>query len=735
MKFKEINLSSFGKFEDKEIRFSDGINVIYGKNEAGKSTLSAALRFVLYGFSSQKTRSVETNDKLKYTSWKTGNAVASAVVESADTTYRIERTASSKNTLKVTDSFGRECNFGKEPGEAMLGVDETAFVKMSCIRQNEVSSEATEGLSDLVQNIVYSADESIDITKAEKKLTDYRNVFRSLHRKTGKCYELEEKISSLRYALGEASEAHKTLLGAEAKLLEIKKRIKYNESQIENMRAEILNAEGYEAAQIIEKVLAAKNALDEAKTEHDKALADLAKDGKICGESTLSEIISCFDAVKRSESELHNAKAAYENVKKNGNSIEARFPDFKVKSLPFIKEKYLSSAKTVKILSVIASIFAVICVVCSVLGFLKILPFTPAIAIAAGLLLTSAVLFIVGIVGFSKSKILLEDSGFDSFEELIEFENEYDLARENLLADSAKERILADSLENKTETYEACKMKLASVMASAGIKETDAQKAIETLKNALLRYNDAKTNLKKCESVYDAFLSTNDMHALSDAAKHFTHTPEKEKRLLIRDMEFIAKANEQLAEKEKELIKQASYNASAIRKPSEILAEKEATEELLARATECADAADLALATLKSACDDLKNGISPEIKRRASRYFNLFTDGKYDGLEVSAEFGLGIIEGGILREAAFLSRGTKDVAYLSLRVALCEVLFKEKPALILDETFAYIDDERIKAVLSVLEKLSNEYQIFIFTCHEREKVLLSKLSGATVTEL
>ena len=65
MKFKNLSVGSFGKISDKEISFSDKLNIIYGKNEAGKSTLSAYMKYMLYGFSSQKGRSVDSNENTK----------------------------------------------------------------------------------------------------------------------------------------------------------------------------------------------------------------------------------------------------------------------------------------------------------------------------------------------------------------------------------------------------------------------------------------------------------------------------------------------------------------------------------------------------------------------------------------------------------------------------------------------------------------------------------------------
>ena len=39
MKINKIKINSYGKLKEKEINLNNGINILYGKNEAGKSTL------------------------------------------------------------------------------------------------------------------------------------------------------------------------------------------------------------------------------------------------------------------------------------------------------------------------------------------------------------------------------------------------------------------------------------------------------------------------------------------------------------------------------------------------------------------------------------------------------------------------------------------------------------------------------------------------------------------------
>ena len=74
-----------------------------------------------------------------------------------------------------------------------------------------------------------------------------------------------------------------------------------------------------------------------------------------------------------------------------------------------------------------------------------------------------------------------------------------------------------------------------------------------------------------------------------------------------------------------------------------------------------------------------------------------------------------------------LSTGTIDQIYLSLRLSMLDELAEESLPIILDETFAYWDDERLENILKFLINESEKRQIIIFSCSDREKNILNKI--------
>lgn len=136
------------------------------------------------------------------------------------------------------------------------------------------------------------------------------------------------------------------------------------------------------------------------------------------------------------------------------------------------------------------------------------------------------------------------------------------------------------------------------------------------------------------------------------------------------------------------------------------------------------EALSLAIETLREANDELQQRFSPALGRRAAEIMARLTGGKYTELSFSRELDATAKREGdtIAREKAFLSAGTADQLYLALRLAICELALPEGCScpLILDDALVNFDDERMGLALEVLKEISENRQVILFTCHDRE---------------
>ena len=138
---------------------------------------------------------------------------------------------------------------------------------------------------------------------------------------------------------------------------------------------------------------------------------------------------------------------------------------------------------------------------------------------------------------------------------------------------------------------------------------------------------------------------------------------------------------------------------------------------------------NLAKEFLEKAYKKMKTNITPKFTENLSQTIKNITNDKYSKVNINDENGLIIeMQNGEYVSAEKLSIGTIDQLYLSLRMSMVEEISKEKMPIILDEAFAYYDDERLENILKYLIERFNNHQLIIFTCTNREKEILNKLN-------
>ena len=175
MKIKKIKINSYGKLKDKEINLNEGINLIYGKNESGKSTL---LRFIVnsfYGISKNK-RGKEYSDFEKYTPW-IGEEFSGKIEYELNnkSTYEVFRDFKKKNPKIFNENgedISKEFNIDKAKGNEFFyeqtKVDEELFLSTVLVGQQEVKLGKQEQgiLVQKIANLVGTGDDNVSYKRA-----------------------------------------------------------------------------------------------------------------------------------------------------------------------------------------------------------------------------------------------------------------------------------------------------------------------------------------------------------------------------------------------------------------------------------------------------------------------------------------------------------------------------------------------------------------------------------------
>jgi recombinational DNA repair ATPase RecF len=136
----ELRVEGFGKVVDRTIAFAPQLNVVYGPNEAGKSTLATALLATLYGLG--------RGEKEDWRPWSGARYATALRYELTDgRSFEIQREFErDAKGLRVYDAHGNdasgECSVNGRtvsPGHAHLGIPLEVFVNGAFVAQGDVA--------------------------------------------------------------------------------------------------------------------------------------------------------------------------------------------------------------------------------------------------------------------------------------------------------------------------------------------------------------------------------------------------------------------------------------------------------------------------------------------------------------------------------------------------------------------------------------------------------------------
>ena len=92
MIINRLILKNFGKFQGKEIELKEGINILLGENESGKSTIHVFLQSMLFGMRRGRGKASKTDTYSRYMPWENGNWYEGGIIFTCgERKFRLER--------------------------------------------------------------------------------------------------------------------------------------------------------------------------------------------------------------------------------------------------------------------------------------------------------------------------------------------------------------------------------------------------------------------------------------------------------------------------------------------------------------------------------------------------------------------------------------------------------------------------------------------------------------------
>lgn len=218
MEILDITMKHFGKFTDQTMAFHPGVNIIYGDNETGKSTISSFIRGMFFGIDKMRGRASETDEYNLRAPWENSSYFAGSLrFRSGGRVYRIERNfdKKAKSARLVCETDGWEQPMQEDDICPFLdGMGETAF--SNTVFFGQTRGQTGEGLASAVRNGMLNAElagggqvdaaKAMDKLKEEKKRLE-REKKQKMADKISGMQELSMKIDYTRQEMEELASA------------------------------------------------------------------------------------------------------------------------------------------------------------------------------------------------------------------------------------------------------------------------------------------------------------------------------------------------------------------------------------------------------------------------------------------------------------------------------------------------------------------------------------------------
>ena len=761
MKIKSIYISAFGGVKDLKLDLNDSFNVIYGENENGKTTVMSFIKMMFYG-SDRAKGDLAKSPRKKYTPWDNSQMAGSIDFQNDGKNYRLERifgesNSTDKVTLINTDLGTRE-NVSADIGTKLLGLSSAAFERSIFIGQfgfPENNANAEGEINSKLSNLALTGEEDASFDEVYKRLEKAKLALAS---KSGRAGEYDKNLASLNAlndALLKANETQEKINFGNLKAKEIIAEIEKLQQKAGKLKVTIDKEQDFRNAQKLRGLLKLKAELDNIT----KALT--LENGTVIDEMFLKKIDFCLskiNGVKAKIEALENENKAIQQgldlaldpnkaspeksaeLEKKINALEQK--QVELKQQYDNSQSALNNKKSPNIVLLILGI---------ILGLGGAAATLYNLYIGTGVSLLGIALIVVYIAlttANSAKKKELEGSLLNLKLDLNELMTVITLEKSNLNAIITALNSNAAMIENQQNHIKENSQKIEEHLKEKAILSGELEALLGNTFNSteidstLEELREKAATQKEIKQKINYILKDVGNISYEMAAQKIK---ESENFGEVQDFETIKAEYDGILEEITAKKTDATAILTEIKAAEKVMENPESLKKQIAdltaktenQARYVADL-ELAMAVLTESFSEVRRSYGSVLDNKTGEIFSGITGGKYNGINVSKSFDISVQKTDIFGsfDSAYLSSGTVDQAYLSLRLALSELITDENGTLpiMLDDSLAQFDDNRQKIALEYLKKYSNKNQIIMFTCHKYISDTAKNL-GATIQNM
>lgn len=691
MKIKNIKVNAYGNIENKDINLEEGINIIHGANESGKSTLLNYIISIFYGISRNKDGKA-LSDYEKYKPWNSNefSGRISYKLENGEK-YEIFRDFNKKNPKiyndkleDISDRFETDKKDGSKFFIEQMGIDKQMYLSTVVSTQEEVRlDEKNQNM--LIQKIANLAGTGEDNVSYKKALI-----------------KLQEKI---RDEIGTNKTSQKPVNIIEKEIVEINNKIVETE-KYRNRKYEI-DAEKEQILSELKELEQQKQILQELQNsmkseEETKNRLEIREKNRKDNIAKINELTNQKNTINAESERVQSAKNHLQDIIK-GHKENIEKLNSEIEKIANEKEETQEKEKP-SISFIVITVVLAIALICSIILIKNYI-----VSGILGVAIIANIVFYV--INQNKQKV-----NKAKLREKINQEKQY--KREKL--ENQKQQIIANvnttekELEKQEEEEKQVNSELSMLKGQIILLEKNNEKITEEIEqdNKAIKEESNKNKQQIIEKYKDK--NINDLLYINDYQNYISKIEEtiNNNRIRIKGLEI-------------------EYNTIVPQLDEMVVLEekREADKEKLAELREKESIINIAIENLMDAYEEMKTTITPKFTKNLSESIQKISSNKYNKVTINDENGM-IIENnrGEYVEAIKLSTGTIDQLYLALRLSMIDELSKENLPIILDESFAYSDNNRLKNMLQYLTSDLNNHQTIIFTCTDREQKMLEEMN-------